>query len=191
MKLNQVFLPGYVHANLTFGKGSSAETVPLVEADFSLLLDNGGSIQSRDGSTSPPQCSTFTSRRNYCLVIYCWRDNAGVFITAWLAIQPGASPRDNPISIASNNVQTISLSIGYNTGANNWFADDHECSNKDTLMYTNHYLTNTSQAVAYVQGLQCNDCVFNAVGCVSNTGWDSSNNNLKAWSSNSAVIYSC
>src|SRR6266566_1958839 len=63
MRLGQLYQPGYVHTNLTFGNGSGAKTVPLVEADFSLLLDGEGSIQSRDGSSSPPRCSTFTSKK--------------------------------------------------------------------------------------------------------------------------------
>ena len=190
MKRDQSYPPGYIHNYVTFGEGSNAITVPVVEGDPAILLDAEDGIQARDTAPSQ-QCLSFTSK-TFSLIIYCWVDNSNTLHTAWLKIIPGPDPEtSNPISIVSSDIQHLSLNPNYNTGYDGWFPKNHECSNSDTIIYTNHYLSDTSQGVAYVSGLQCNDSVFSGFGCVVNTGFNSNNNNLKAWSSTSPVIWSC
>lgn len=189
MKESQSYPPGYIHDYVAFGEGSNAITVPVVEGDPAILLDNEDGIRAR-AIVPPQQCLTFNSK-TACLIIYCWRDNNNTIHSPWLAITPGKNTKkSNPTSVKSFDINSLSLNAEYNTGYNNWFPLGHECSNSDTMTYTNHYLADTSQGVAYIHGLQCNNCLFTGIGCMPNTGFSSSNN-LHAWSSNSPVQRSC
>ena len=190
MKRDQSYPSGYIHAYVNFGEGSNAMTVPVVEGDPAILLDDEDGIRARDVTPSA-QCLTLTSIKS-CLIMYCWKDNNNALHSEYLSITPGKNPvKSDPTSIRSSNINMLSLaSRKYNTGNNDWFAENHACSNSNTIMYTNHYLSDTSQGVAYVSGLECNNCVFSGFGCVSGTGFSSSNN-LHTWSSNSASVMSC
>jgi hypothetical protein len=190
MKQDQSYPPGYIHNYVTFGEGSNTTTVPVVEGDPAILLDTEDGIKARDIAPSL-QCFTFNSK-TYCLIIYCWVDNSNTLHTAWFGIIPGPNPvTSNPKSILSSDIQHLSLNPEYNTGYNGWFPKNHECSNSNTMIYSNHYLSDTSKGVAYISGLQCNNCIFSGLGCVVNTGFNSNNNNLKAWSSTSPVMRYC
>jgi hypothetical protein len=180
--------PGYIHKYITLGEGINAITVPVVEVE---LPDNEEGLQSRSVAT-PGYCSQYTPRSDLCFIIYCWLDNTNNLQSGYIAIAPGEknAGSSNPVEMVSSDMNIISLSYNYNTGYNHWFAKGHTCSNSDTITYTNHYVSEKITAVAYVDHLECNSCIFQTFSCLKSTGFSSGNQAI-AWSSSSGVEYFC
>jgi hypothetical protein len=189
MKKDQTYPPGYVHRNITLGEGSDAVSVPIVEANLNILLDDDDGVRARS-LVARDQCISYRASQGSCLINYCWTANNGTIYSEWLGITGGkVAASDNPIRMTTSNINTLSLSTTYNTGYNSWFPNHHECSDSDTMTYTNHYLANGVTGVAYLHGLQCDTCFFKSLGCMPNTGFAS--NGLSAWSSSSAAPIYC
>lgn len=182
--------PGYIHKYITLGEGINAVTVPVVEAE---LPDIKEGVQSRSIAT-PGQCKTYNPRRGICFIVYCWLDNNSTLQSGYIAIMPGndgpTPGQSDPKEMVSSNMNIISLSYDFNTGLNHWFPKGHTCSNSDTMTYTNHYLQSNVMGVAYVDHLECDNCIFQDFGCLQSTGF-SSGSQAVAWSSSSAVEYFC
>lgn len=192
MKEAQLYPPGYIHRYITLQGDSDAVSVPVVEADPNILLDDEDGVRAR--SLAPrDQCSTYNARRGVCFIIYCWQASNGTLFTAYLILKPDpTNPKQgNPSGLSTSNINCLSLNTEYNTGYKHWFPNGHECSNHDTIIYTNHYLADGTKGVAWIHGLECDNCDFAGIGCMANTGFNGNNNNMGAWSSNSAALYYC
>ncbi|KAF5698371.1 secreted in xylem [Fusarium globosum] len=55
LKENQKFPPGYVHKMVTLGTGKDAKTVPIVEADPDMLLDDKRGVKAPEGIPTQQQ----------------------------------------------------------------------------------------------------------------------------------------
>ncbi|KAF5984284.1 secreted in xylem 2 [Fusarium coicis] len=136
LKENQKFPPGYVHKMVTFGTGEDTTTVPIVEADPDMLLDDENGIKAR--SLAPRgSCFSFPMPSSGCMIDYCWIDSGGHTYSAAITIR-GSNGQSNPSSVTSNDPANLSLNNVFNDGYNGWFPTGHECSNSDTQIYTDH-----------------------------------------------------
>jgi hypothetical protein len=193
MEESKSYPPGYVHKNIAFREDSSAITVPVVEADPDILLDDKDGIPVRILDPRDQQCPTPTPPMDGqgCYIIYCWILNNGTVFTEYLNLVPGKNPgKSNPTSLTSSNINHLSMSQRFNDGYNHWFAKDHECSDRDTVISTNHYLANNVFGVASIHYLQCGSCIFQTLYCQSWSGFGRVNN-LEGWSSNSGALLYC
>jgi hypothetical protein len=188
MKESQTYPPGYIHQYVTLGEGSDAVTVPIVEADLNVLLDNEDGARARSLATRDQKCNMFSAAGSNCLINYCWTGTDGVVYSEWLSVLPGKKPASsNPKTVSTSNINNLYLSDTYNTGYNHWFPNGHECSNSDTQMYTKHRLADGVVGDAYVDGLQCDTCFFSSLECLS----DFTGNNLVAFTGGTAVPIHC
>jgi hypothetical protein len=69
MKKSQTHLPGYIHNYISLGDRS----VPIVEADPNILLDNKDGHQARIRSLASG-CQSITNSAGSCNLNYCWTD---------------------------------------------------------------------------------------------------------------------
>jgi hypothetical protein len=187
MKKNQTYPSGYIHTYITFGKGSDAVSVPIVEADPNILLDDedgvrARSLASRDGSF----CTSFFTPFGYCTINYCWRGNNGVVYSEALTIT-GSNGESNPSSVTSSNDNNLSLDAALNNGYNHWFPQGHACSNSNTQIYTDHLLQTGITGIALINNLQCDSCIFNGLTCLT----ASLQNNIASWANSVALRARC
>jgi hypothetical protein len=187
MKEGQPYPPGYIHTYITFGKGSDAFSVPIIEADPSILLDDedgvrARSLASRDGSF----CSSFFTPFGSCTVNYCWIANDGEVYSEALTIT-GSNGPSNPTSLTSSNDNNLSLNTTLNNGYNNWFPQGHACSNSNTQIYTNHFLQDGINGIAVINNLQCNKCRFSGLTCFAT----SLQGIMAVWSNANVLAESC
>jgi hypothetical protein len=194
MKESQSYPPGYIHENITLGEGSNAVTVPVVEVDPNILLDDADGLQAR--SLVPRSaCLNYGTApgTTNCLIIYCWIAADTSIKTQFLNLLPGTGKnpgKADPQSLQSNDINYLYINPTYNNGYNHWFPKNHACSNDDTIIYTNHYFADDVFGVAYISNLACNSCVFQTLGCLENSGF-TSYNNLQGWSSRSGARLPC
>jgi hypothetical protein len=188
LKEAQIHPPGYVQKYITFGNGSDAVTVPIVEADVDILLDDeqgvkARSLASRGGSIS---CMSFPTPRSGCMIDYCWRDDEGVIYSRAITIT-GSNGQSNPISVTSNDPANLGFNEVFNDGYRGWFRRDHECSNSNTQIYTDHRLLSGVMGTAYIHHVRCENCHFGGLKCLS----DVLKNNLIAYSNGVSSQSSC
>jgi hypothetical protein len=178
MKEGQIYPSGYIHTYITFGEGSDALSVPIVEVDPNILLDDedgvrARSLASRDGGSF---CSSFFTPFGSCTINYCWSVN-GVIYSEALTIT-GSNGQSNPSNVASSNDANLSLDPNLNNGYNGWFPQGHACSNSNTQIYTDHLLQDGTSGTALINNLQCDACLFSGLTCLTT----SLQSNMGAWS---------
>ncbi|KAF5622400.1 secreted in xylem 2 [Fusarium tjaetaba] len=116
LKDNQKFPPGYVHKMVTFGTGEDTTTVPIVEADPDMLLDDEKGMKAR--SLAPRgSCFSFPMPSSGCMIDYCWIDSGGHTYSAAITIR-GSNGQSNPSSVTSNDPANLSLNNVFNDGYN-------------------------------------------------------------------------
>jgi hypothetical protein len=175
LKEAQIHPIGYVHKYITFGNGNDVVTVPIVEADVDILLDDEQGVKAR--SLAPRgSCLSFPTPSTGCMIDYCWRDDQGVIYARAITIT-GSNGQSNPTSVTSNDPANLGFNEVYNNGYNGWFPRGHECSNSNTQIYTNHRLVSGVLGPAYVHHVRCENCNFRGVVCLS----DLLKNNLIAY----------
>ncbi|RBA14861.1 hypothetical protein FPRO05_13077 [Fusarium proliferatum] len=185
LKDNQKFPPGYVHKMVTLGTGKDAKTVPIVEADPDMLLDDKRGVKAR--SLAPRgSCFSFPLPSSGCMIDYCWIDSGGHTYSAAITIR-GSNGQSNPSSVTSNDPSNLSLNNVFNDGYNGWFPTGHECSNSDTQIYTDHRWSAGILGTAYVNRVRCDNCNFGFLRCPSNF----LQNNLIAYSNGVGSQSSC
>ncbi|KAF4449969.1 secreted in xylem 2 [Fusarium austroafricanum] len=185
LKEAQIHPPGYIHKRVTFGEGEDAVTVPIVEADVDMLLDDEKGVKAR--SLAPRgSCFSFPMPSSGCMIDYCWRDDSGSIYSRGITIT-GSNGQSNPASVTSNDPVNLSLNNVWNDGYNGWFPTGHECSNSNTQIYTDHRLLQGVIGVAYVDHVRCDNCNFRNVNCLT----DALKNNLIAYSNGVASQSRC
>jgi hypothetical protein len=176
MKRIQLNPPGTFYRNITMGEGDNKTTVPVVEIDFDILCDNEVGHRAR---SLAPRGSCYSRQQNsepgYCNIAYCWKDTHGTLYNEFITIQ-GSNGQSNPINVWSSNGDYLELNTVFNDGLNGWFQDGHECSNDDTMIWTNHRWDDGSMGVARVDHVDCAACDFGGLYCQS----DMLKNNLQA-----------
>ncbi|KAF5688794.1 secreted in xylem 2 [Fusarium circinatum] len=185
LKEAQKYPPGYIHKRVTLGTGKNAKEVPIVEADPDMLLHGEKGIKER--SLAPRgSCFSFPASSSGCMIDYCWLDNDGNTWSRFIIIS-GSNGRSNPRSVTSSDTSKLSFNSIFNNGYGGWFPEGHECSNSDTQIYTDHSLSAGIKGTAYINRVQCNDCNFGFLRCLS----DSLKNNLIAYSNGVSSQSSC
>lgn len=166
MKRDQKYPPGYHHSNVTFGEGADAISVPVIEADPDILLDNDKGIHAR--SLAPRgACMSFVGRFSNCEINYCWRDGAGELHSEYITIE-GSNGPSNPRAMYTSNYENLDFDEVLNDGYNGWFPTGHECSNSNTQIFTRHLWQGGVYTSAYVDRVRCDTCDFSNLRCYSN-----------------------
>ena len=158
------------------GEGNNKTTVPVVEIDLDILRDDEVGHRAR---SLAPRGSCYSRQQNsepsYCNIAYCWKDTNAVLYNEFIIIQ-GSNGQSNPINVWSSNGDHLQLNNIFNDGLNGWFEQRHECSNDDTMIWTNHRWDAGSMGVARVDHVDCRTCSFGGLYCQS----DILKNNLQA-----------
>lgn len=184
--LNYVTLP--VNA---IGNRSETQTVPVVQGDPNVFLDNDDGLRAR--SLAPRgSCIVWGGTSQSCAITYCWSGTDGSVYTAHLTVG-GSNGQSNPTSMTSSNTNYMGP-YEYNTGFGGWFRSSrHECSNSDTILGTTHRISrqgNTLQLYnahnAFVDHFRCDNCGFGGVSCDGNLL-----NNLLVFTNGQATGVTC
>jgi hypothetical protein len=187
MKERQIYPSGYIHTNITFGKGSDAFSVPIIEADPNVLLDNDDGVRARSlAARQGTFCTTFFTPFGSCTINYCWYDSSGGIYSEFITIT-GSDGISNPTGVTSSDGSILSLDPNLNNGYNNWFPQGHACSNSDTQMYTDHLSQSGVTGIALVGNLKCSSCTFGYFQCQT----ASLQGNMGSWSNGVPVFHEC
>ncbi|KAH7322009.1 secreted in xylem 2 protein, SIX2 [Rhexocercosporidium sp. MPI-PUGE-AT-0058] len=185
MKREQIHEPGYVHKYVTLGTGDDAITVPIIEADPTILLSDEEGVKAR--ALAPRgACMSFAASSSSCTINYCWKDDAGAVYSEAIDIR-GSNGQSNPSFVTSSSTTNLQFDDINNNGYGGWFPQGHECSNSNTQIYTKHRLFAGVFTSAYVDGVRCNNCNFGRLNCLSRQLKD----NLIAYSNGVASQSSC
>jgi hypothetical protein len=167
MKEAQAYPPGYIHDYITFGNGSDATSVPLIEPDYDIFLSDEDGIRAR--SLAPRGgCVSAPSRAGSCEVNYCWnyRDH---YYSGYLTLR-GGGLESNPRDIRVSNHYDLDLNRELNNGYKHWFPENQDCTNAGgATIYTKHLLVSSHPrdryGVAHISRLYCNTCEFSRLDC--------------------------
>jgi hypothetical protein len=163
LRIVQPYPPGHVYMNITLGRGQDAMTVPVVEADPAIFLDDVDGVRAR--SLVPRgQCMSFSLPGVNCLINYCWRGYDDVIYSEYITIY-GSNGWSNPSRVSSSNLNKLSFNILLNDGYGNWFPLGHECSNDNTMINTNHRMQENLLGNARVDHVRCDSCNFRGLTC--------------------------
>lgn len=159
IKEGQTHPPGYIHNYITLG----GRSVPVVEADPDILLDDDDGHRARARSL-PSACSSIGNGPGNCNINYCWTDWEGKIYTETITIV-GSNGKTNPTSVFSSNPTHLQLDATLNNGYNGWFHIGEECSNSNTVIYTDVFYDDTLGFSVALTHLQCNTCFFGTLVC--------------------------
>jgi hypothetical protein len=188
LKDSQIYSPGHIHRNLTFGKGDSIRTVSIVEADCDILLPDNDRDGMKARSLAPRgQCLNFPSLTGGCVINYCW-ENSAAFTYSEAVYIDGSNGKSNPSSVAVTNTQNIWFDKSFNTGYNGQFPKGHECSNSNTEIFTDHVWAKDIYGVAWVDDVRCDTCDFGKLNCESGSALQE---NLQAYTTGASSWSMC
>jgi hypothetical protein len=182
MKEAQTHLPGYIHDYISLG----GRSVPVVEADPDILLDDEDGHRARARSL-PGACQSLTNAAGSCNLNYCWTDINNDVYTETLTIT-GSNGQSNPSNVASSNTAHLALDPRLNHGYNGWFGKNHECSNRDTVIYTDVYYNGAMNNVLSLNWLECDTCYYGSFVC--NFGDTTLLNNIAIYTNGYQNVYS-
>jgi hypothetical protein len=182
MKEAQTQLPGYIHGYISLG----GRSVPVVEADPDILLDDEDGRRARARSL-PSACQSMTPASGSCNINYCWTDKNNDVYTETIAIT-GSNGKSNPSNVQSSNTAHLQLDASLNDGYNGWFPKNHECSNRDTIIYTEVYYNRAMNNVVSLNSLECDTCSYGTFVC--NFGDDTLLNNIAVYTNGHQNGYS-
>jgi hypothetical protein len=183
MKEAQTHLPGYIHDYISLG----GRSVPVVEADPDILLDGEDGHRARARSLNGA-CRSFTNAAGSCNLNYCWTDINNIVYTETLTIT-GSNGQTNPTNVESSNTVHLQLDSSLNTGYRGWFAKGHECSNSDTVIYTNVYYNGLTNKVVSLNRLACDTC-SGSTTLICNGGDTTLQNNIAIYPNGNQKAYS-
>jgi hypothetical protein len=167
MKRTQSNPPGTFYRNITMGKGDNKTMVPVVEINFDILCDDEDGHRAR---SLAPRGSCYSRQQNSavsdCNVAYCWKDTSGNTYNEFMTLQ-GSDGQGNPTRVFSSNDANLQLNPVFNDGVNGWFEERHECSNDNTMMWTNHRWNTGVMGLARVDHVECDTCDFGGLFCQS------------------------
>jgi hypothetical protein len=168
LKLGQRNPPGHVYRNITLGRGEDALTVPVVEINLDTLLDDEHGALAR---SLAPRGNCYTRQDNsaveYCNIAYCWKASDGVTVyNEFITIQ-GSNGQIDPVNVWSSNGDYLTLDSIHNDADNRWFQRNHECSNDNTMIWTDHRWQEGMMGLARVDHVDCNTCDFGGLYCQS------------------------
>lgn len=189
-KAHQIHEPGYIHGYTTFGEGANKVSVPIVEGDYDIFLENEQGIKARSlaGRGLAGSCLSFTAPPGDCLINYCWRGTGPLELTFSQTIRiSGSNGQSNPTLVESSDTRYLRLTGS--DGYNGWFPRGHECSNSNTQIYTDHLLQGNVFGEAYVDRVRCENCNFRNLYCPEASS--PLKNNLIAFSNGVASQSSC
>jgi len=165
LKLVQRNPPGHVYRKITLGRGDDALTVPVVEMNLDILRDDEHGALAR---SLAPRGSCYSRQENsepeHCNIAYCWKDASGTVYNEFITIQ-GSDGQSNPINVWSSNGGYLTLDAIHNDGYHGWFEQRHECSNDNTMIWTDHRWDTGSMGLARVDHVDCKTCEFGGVYC--------------------------
>jgi hypothetical protein len=117
----------------------------------------------RDTTTS---CTSPPNTPSSCFITYCWTDNDDQtsYQENMEIVWGQDTMKSNPKNVATFD-SNLTLDPNYNTGYNGWFPRGHECSNTNTMIYTDSRLS-IGYATVYLCGLMCNNCQIGGVGAI-------------------------
>ena len=167
LKLVQRNPPGHVYRNITLGRDNDALTVPVVEMNLDILRDDRHGALAR---SLAPRGTCYNRQVNsqpgYCDIAYCWKDSAGTIYNEFIRIQ-GSNGNSNPVNVWSSNGGYLTLDSVHNDGYHGWFEEGHECTNDNTMIWTNHLWQQGAMGLARVDHVDCNGCDIGGLYCAS------------------------